>query len=72
MDTATSYLHTTETNKYRVLFCYTTTHALKLAAHTTTILQIWNCKFLDHPACIPVLTSSDYHLFGPLQEAIRV
>jgi hypothetical protein len=36
------------------------------------MLQTWNWTLLDHPACIPVLTSSDYHLSGPLQEAIKV
>jgi len=44
----------------------------KTAAHTTTVLQIWNSTILEHPARIPVLTSSDYNLFGPFQEAMRV
>jgi len=71
LDTATSYLHTTQKNKCSVILLHDNA-CPKTAAHTTTILQIWNWRLLDHPACIPVLGSSDYHLFGPLQEAMRV
>jgi len=64
LDTATSYLHTTEKKKYSVILLHDNA-CLKTAAHTTTVLQIWNSALLDHPARIPVPTSSDYNLFGP-------
>ena len=41
------------------------------AAHTAETLQKLNFEVLDHPPYSPDLAPSDFHLFGPLKEAIR-
>lgn len=41
------------------------------AAHTAETLQKLNFEVLAHPTYSPDLAPSDYHLFGPLKEALR-
>jgi len=41
------------------------------AAHTVETLQKLKFQVLAHPPYSPDLTPSDYHLFGPLKEALR-
>lgn len=41
------------------------------AAHTVETLQKLKFEALAHPPCSPDLAPSDYHLFGPLKEALR-
>ena len=44
---------------------------LHTAAHTVETLQKFNFEVLAHPPYSPDLAPSDYHLFGPLKEALR-
>jgi len=41
------------------------------AAHTVEILQKLKFELLAQPLYSPDLAPSDYHLFGPLREALR-
>ena len=41
------------------------------AAHTAETLQKCKFKVMAHPPYGPDLAPSDYHLFGPLKEALR-
>jgi histone-lysine N-methyltransferase SETMAR len=41
------------------------------AIHTVQTSVKLGFEVLDHPAYSPDLTSSDYHLFGPLKDALR-
>jgi len=41
------------------------------AAHTVETLQKLKFEVLAHPLYSPDLDPSDYHLFGPLKEALR-
>lgn len=41
------------------------------AVHTAETLQKLKFKVLDHPPYSPDLAPSDYHLFGPLKQALR-
>ena len=41
------------------------------AAHTTEILRKLKFEVMAHPPYSPDLALSDYHLFGPLKEALR-
>ena len=41
------------------------------AAHTVETLQNLKFEVLAHPPYNPELAPSDYHLFGPLKEALR-
>ena len=41
------------------------------AAHTVETLQKLNFEMLDHPPYSPDLAPSDFHLFGPLKQALR-
>jgi histone-lysine N-methyltransferase SETMAR len=41
------------------------------AAHTVETLRHLNSEVLEHPPYSPDLTRSDYHLFGPLRDALR-
>ena len=41
------------------------------AAHTAEMLRKLNSEVRAHPLCSPDLAPSDYHLFGPLKEALR-
>ena len=41
------------------------------AAHTVETLQKLKFEVLAHPPYSPNLAPSDYHLFGPLKEALR-
>lgn len=41
------------------------------AAHTVETLQRLNFEVLDHPPYSPDLAPSDFHLFGPLKDALR-
>jgi len=40
-------------------------------AHTINTLQQLNWEVLEHPAHSPDLAPSDFHLFGPLKNALR-
>ena len=42
-----------------------------IAAHTVETLQKLMFVVLAHPLYSPDLAPSDYHLFGPLKEALR-
>jgi histone-lysine N-methyltransferase SETMAR len=44
---------------------------LHTAAHTVETLQKLKFEVLAHPLYSPDLAPSDYHLFGPLEEALR-
>jgi hypothetical protein len=64
LDTATSYLHTTEKKKYRVLFYYMTMHSLKLLPKQQPSFQYGTGHFLaTQPVCqswlLPVTTYLD-------------
>ena len=41
------------------------------AAHTIQTLQKLHFEVLEHPPYSPDLAPSDYHLFGPLKDALR-
>ena len=41
------------------------------AAHTAETLRKLKFEVMAHPPCSPDLALSDYHLFGPLKEALR-
>ena len=41
------------------------------ATHTVEALQQLNFEVLEHPPYSPDLTPSDFHLFGPLKDALR-
>ncbi|KAK8406892.1 hypothetical protein O3P69_007447 [Scylla paramamosain] len=41
------------------------------AVHTINILQELHFEVLEHPVYSPDLAPSDYHLFGPLKDALR-
>jgi len=41
------------------------------AAHTLETLKKLKWEVMEHPAYSPDLTPSDFHLFGPLKEALR-
>ncbi|KAK8406844.1 hypothetical protein O3P69_007418 [Scylla paramamosain] len=41
------------------------------AVHTINTLQELHFEVLEHPAYSPDLAPSDYHLFGPLKDALR-
>jgi hypothetical protein len=40
-------------------------------AHTLETLKQLKWEATEHPACNPDLTPSDFHIFGPLKEALR-
>ena len=42
-----------------------------IAAHTAETLRKLKFKVMAHPPYSPDLAPSDYHLFGPLEKAIR-
>jgi hypothetical protein len=42
------------------------------AAHTAETLQKLKSDTMDHPLYSPDFALSDYNLFGPLKEALRV
>ena len=41
------------------------------AAHTLETLKQLKWEAMEHPAYSPGLVSSDFHLYGPLKEALR-
>jgi len=41
------------------------------AAHTLETLKQLKWEAMEHPAYSPDLAPSDFHLFGPLKEALR-
>ena len=41
------------------------------AAHSVETLKKLNFEVLEHPPYIADLVPSDYHLFGPLKQALR-
>ena len=43
----------------------------RIAAHTAEMLQKLKFEVMAHPLYSPDLVPSDYHLFGPLKEALR-
>jgi hypothetical protein len=49
-----------------------TTNANMLrSSQTVETINRLGFEVLDHPACSPDLAPSDYHLFGPLKNALR-
>ena len=42
-----------------------------MASHTVETINHLGFEVLEHPAYSPDLTPSDYHLFGPLKNALR-
>ena len=53
-----------------ILFLHDNTRP-HIALHTLETLKQWKWEAMEHPAYSPDLAPSDFHLFGPLKEALR-